>query len=243
MFAPRRDATVLREFDAPSCVGYENINRIYPQTDRIFGTETLCGDYTGQVLVLAQDFAPAHRIRQRLDEQRDRNPFFHSEENRTNINLVGLLRRLGELADARPLTRARLFKRIDIKGTNAGACGLVYGSIIWLLKEAASVSASPPRLRTVLDASSPVIKYAIASMPNLDRIVCLGRIAYEGLAHIHGLKRKWRHDLDAHLSFTISAGDRSVQCFPSSHLSGRGLAMRGKLALEACMKDFERALV
>ena len=46
--------------------GYVNINSLYPQTDRLHGTESLCGDWLGTTLIIGQDFAHAGRIRERL---------------------------------------------------------------------------------------------------------------------------------------------------------------------------------
>jgi hypothetical protein len=247
MFADHNRTSIIRQFAALSCDGYVNINSIFPQTDRLFGTETLCGDYLGSVLVLAQDFSTADRIRQRFKDEPGRNPFRHRETNKTNTALVEMLRHVGSLASSGRFTRAQKFKLIDATGTHASQCGAVYGSMIWLLKETSSVSSAPPNLRMARDVSSAVIRRAIESMPNLDRIICLGRIAYEGLAASYGIAKSWRDDLLAPSHFTIFANDRSVQCFPSSHLGPRGLAMRasfshGVKARDACMKDFERAL-
>jgi hypothetical protein len=247
VFADHHDCAILRQFESLSCAGYENINNIYRQTDRLFATETLCGDYSGRVLVLAQDLSTADRIRQRLKDEQDQNPFRHRDTNKTNTTLVEMLQHVGKLASRSRFPRAQKFELIDSKGTNASNCGVVYGSMIWLLKETASVSSAPPNLRLARESSSVVIKSAIESMPNLDRVICLGCIAYEGLAASYGLERSWRDDLLAPTHFTILARNRGVKCFPTSHLGPRGLAMRasfskGVKTREACMKDFERAL-
>lgn len=204
--------------------------------------------YSGRVLVLAQDFSTADRIRRRAQDDPG-NPFRHRPDNTTNLKLVELLRQVGDLARANKLARAQTSTLVDAAGTNASRCGLVYGSIIWFLKHATSVSGAPPNLRRALTESAPVIRCAIESMPALDRIICLGRLAYEGLARMHGRDNRWRADLVAHEHFTISSSRRPIRCFPTSHLGPRGLAMRAgfpnlgrKTAHQACIADFERAL-
>jgi hypothetical protein len=250
MFADYNDPAVLASFASIACPSYVNVNSIHPQTDRLFGTETLCGDYSGRLLVLAQDLTTADRIRERQHDHPGENPFRHRASNRTNKTLVDVLRNLGESARTRDTTWARRLSTIDFDGTNSRECGVVYGSIVWLLKDTKSVSSSLPKLQQVLEASKPVIQCAVRSMPNLERIVCLGSIAYEGLARMHGLTNEWHADLARHGRFEIPHVDgKGMLVFPTSHIGGMGLAGRSKFpdagkrkALEACRSDFDRAL-
>lgn len=250
MFADYNDAATLASFATAACPGYVNIHSIHPQTDRLFATETLCGDYSGRLLILAQDLTTATRIRDRKAKDPNKNPFWHRPDNKTNLTLVSMLRHVGQLAEVSDLPRAHKLVKIDADGTNARDCGVVYGSIVWLLKDTKSVSSALPNLKQALEASKGVIRCAIRSMPNLDRIICLGSKAYEGLAWMYGQPAGWRSDLTAHKHFTIERQEgRSIRAFPTSHLGGIGLAGRSQFpdarngkALEACRADFKRAL-
>lgn len=228
----------LRQFDKISCTGYVNINEIYTQRDRLFGTETLCGDYSGKLLVLAQDFACAENVRTSAVKG---NPFAHYPALQTNISLVKTLRCAGF--------------NVSIDGRGAAECGVVYGSIVWLLKDTDNNSSRLPNRAKAIAASGPVIRHTIASMRGLKTIVCLGAVAYEGLASLHGLARSWSGDILDECSYAIS---KSIQVFPTSHPSPLGLMNRMRLkaiksnrkmvragrrnALDQIARDFERAL-
>jgi hypothetical protein len=41
---------------------YTNIYELYPNERRLYGTESLFGDWDGELLLLAKDFAPARLI-------------------------------------------------------------------------------------------------------------------------------------------------------------------------------------
>lgn len=236
---------LLASFERLSCPGYVNIHSIHKQTDRLFGTETLCGDYSGRLLILAQDFGTAQRIRDRKKANPNSNPFHHNPSAGTNLTLVSMLRHVGQLSKAGGFSRARKFLGIDIEGTSPADCGAVYGSIVWLLKDTKSVSSSLSNRQHVLRASRAAIEGAIQSMPNLDRIVCLGSVSYTGLARMHDLPNVWAPDLAARAHYRIKTDARLVEVYPTSHLGGLGLAQRAPTrtaALDACLDDFKRAL-
>lgn len=134
---------------------------------------------------------------------------------------------------------------IGMRGTSAADCGVVYGSIVWLLKNTKSASSSLSNRQHVLRASRAAIEGAIQSMPNLDRIICLGSVSYTGLARMHDLPNVWGPDLAGPAHYGIKTDARLVEVYPTSHLGGLGLAQRAPTrtaALDACLDDFKRAL-
>lgn len=242
MYAHFHPKAGLRQFDKISCPRYVNVNDIYKQEDRLFGTETLCGDYHGRLLVLAQDFACAENIRTSASKK---NPFAHYPALATNISLVDILRRTGF--------------DVSIDGAGAVKCDAVYGSIIWLLKDTDRNSGPLPNRVKAIAASTPVIKHVIDSMPRLRRVVCLGAVAYEGLASMCGHTRSWSADIISESSYAIG---KSVKVFPTSHTSPLGLMNRMRVeakisrklqkprveahrhnTLDLIAHDFERALM
>ena len=68
--------------------GYRNIFSFELGNYNLFGTETLCGDWDGDLLIVAQDFAPASFIPARIDAK-DPFPYVTPTDARTTVE-VGL---------------------------------------------------------------------------------------------------------------------------------------------------------
>jgi len=214
-----RAIPVGNDFANLSLPRYRNITEFYPQPDRLYGTDTLCGDYNGRLLVLGQDFSNVETIEKRLTEAPGENPFHHGLESTTNKNLVEFLR---------PKYEIDLNCTID----QARACGVLYGNLIWLLKETPTLSDRLPSPKAALKVSEPVFRATVNAMPNLERIFCLGRVCYEGLAFLEAdrgnklaKRRSWRTDLEHRQFFWLN--DRKVAICPLPHPGSLGVLNRG----------------
>src|SRR5262245_25967632 len=69
--------------------GYVAAHQLCPTETRLFGTESLYGDWGGRVLVLAQDFGPMRMVLDRIASCNAR-PFSHKDGMRTNDRLQHL---------------------------------------------------------------------------------------------------------------------------------------------------------
>ena len=143
--------------------GYVNVFSMGLGNRNLWGTESLFGDWSGHTLLLAQDFYPALWVANRARNGHPA-PYSHNPEARTNRRLQRFLVELGVLdADAGNLD-----------------CGFLYASACFLLKDDPDVSAPLRDLTRVLGASRPAVTFTIDHMPNLRRVIALGRVA--GLA-------------------------------------------------------------
>jgi len=140
----------IREFRTPA---YTNIYELCPEETRLFGTESLYGDWSAEVLLLAKDFAPRRIVEQRLAEGESR-PFRHAPEMKTNR----MLQRYAE-----PF----------------GDC-LLYGSALaGLLRNDGKVRGSLPDRAAVMPWAARVLDFTIQNMPNLKAVACLGADAWD----------------------------------------------------------------
>ena len=78
--------------------GYRNIFELVPNCPRLFGTETLCGDWDGEILIVAQDFSTTPEMVRRL-RAGEQDPYHHDPKIPTNRNLVRLLQENGVQID------------------------------------------------------------------------------------------------------------------------------------------------
>ena len=197
--------------------GYVNINSIFPQADRLHGTETLCGDWQGSTLIVGQDFAHASRIRERLATAPNQNPFCHGQIE-TNKNLCEFL-------------HPKHFVTMD--GSNAKQCGVLYGNAIWLLKDGYNMSAGLPRLKRAFEINAPILRKTIEAMPNLDTILCLGKVSYNAVLSIYRLTGDWRSDRDQR-RWQVVGGTR---IYAMAHPGSLGINNRASgISREECRK-------
>lgn len=139
---------------------YTNIYQLCPDEVRLYGTESLFGDWDAELLLLAKDFAPSTLVRRRLGEG-DTRPFHHTDWIRdprapgaaTNRNLH------------------RLAGRLD--------CRKLYGSALaGLLRDDDRVSGPLPDARGIGTYVRDVLRFTVTQMPNLRAIACLGEDAW-----------------------------------------------------------------
>ncbi len=69
--------------------GYTNAHELLPEEARLYGTETLYGDWGGQVLLLAKDWGPSSILRERI-QAGDARPWRHEPAMLTNARLQRL---------------------------------------------------------------------------------------------------------------------------------------------------------
>jgi len=126
--------------------GYVNIYELVPQETRLFGTESLYGDWNARVLLLAKDFACSNLLHQRI-AARDLRPYRHEPTLRTN-------RALRRLAD--PLCTA----------PDAEHCGLLYGSALAsLCRDDGNMSGALPNRAAAIEFGSRALEFTLENMP------------------------------------------------------------------------------
>jgi len=136
---------------------YTSIYEFCPNETRLYGTESLYGDWDGELLLLSKDFAPRWVVEKRV-ARGDLRPFRHEDVPgrmgfQTNRNL-----RL--LADDIP-------------------CGKLYGSALaGLLRNDNKTSGALPDYPAIRPYMRDVLRWVIEQMPNLRAIACLGADAW-----------------------------------------------------------------
>jgi hypothetical protein len=148
-----------------------------PDETRVFGTESLLGNWNAEILLLAQDFGPTSLIRARLT-QGDMRPYRHTDWKTE--------RALGARTNR---TLAYLSSKIH--------CEKLYGSAMGcLLRNDGSETGFPADFDKVRRYCLNVLRFTIRHMVNLRAIACLGTVSWslttDLLGH-HGLThREWR---------------------------------------------------
>ena len=146
--------------------GYATAHRLCPEETRLFGTESLYGDWNGRVLLLAKDFGPSEILHHRIASG-DTRPYRHEPGMRTNRQLQRL---------AEPFLEQ----------------GLLYGSALGnLLRDDDTVSGALPNREAALAYGTRVFRFTIQCMPNLRWIVCMGAEAWECACGARELVGDW----------------------------------------------------
>jgi hypothetical protein len=215
-------------FEHLTQTGYTNVNSIFRQTDRLHGTESLCGDWSGCTLVLGQDFSHSDYVRREHLRDPTANPFHHNPLAHANSHLCEFLRPHHDVA---------------IDGSTANTCGAVYANAIWLLKDGAGMAAPLPRVRVAIETSRPVLIGTLISMPNLRRVLCLGKVAHRAIVSLFGLSGDWRESRDNHVPIRIDG----VAIWALSHPGRLGILNRAlhrpfEDNYQLVADDFRRAL-
>jgi hypothetical protein len=152
--------------------GYTTAHQLCPDEPRLFGTESLYGDWAGSVLLLAKDFGPSRILRARLAAG-DPRPYRHEPGMLANVRLRELAAPVEEL-------------------------GLLYGSALAnLLRDDGRVSGALPNREQALAYGAQVARFTVERMPALRWIVCLGLEAWECSRSALGLEGDWRAHRDS----------------------------------------------
>jgi hypothetical protein len=143
----------------------------------LFGTETLCGDWNGDLLLLAQDFAPAAAFKTVLKKYGAELAWRHNDGDGryrvgkdTNPAICRLLRSIG--------------RDVEPSGSNATSCGVLYANALFFLKAGGA-------LEEGIAASQPVFDFVAREMKGLRVIACLGKASFEGAMRFLGSSADW----------------------------------------------------
>ena len=180
--------------------GYATAHALLPDETRVYGTESLYGDWGGRVLLLAKDFAPSRILHARRDRG-DPRPYRHESRMGTNI-------RLARFADSLRT------------GPTAGDCGLLYGSALAnLLREDGAVSGPLPSRDKAMAYGTKVLKFVLSKMPNLETIVSMGEDAWEATASCLGRTEGWAEMRDRERGLRVDGLDLLVVFHPAARKS------------------------
>ncbi len=169
--------------------GYTNVFSLLPAETRLFGTESLYGDWNGRALLLAKDFACSKLVHDRI-QQGDSRPYRHKPKLVTNT-------RLRRFAD--PLTI----------GSEPNTCGLLYGSALaCLLRDDEEMSGSLPNRKEAMAFGTRVVSFVVEHLPHLQAIVCMGREAWQCTAGALDIDESWSGARDS--GQAVDAGDLAV---------------------------------
>ncbi|TPL79877.1 hypothetical protein FJ950_27060 [Mesorhizobium sp. B2-3-14] len=150
----------------------------------LFGTETLCGDWNGDLLLLAQDFAPADEVRAVLKKHGSKGAWRHNDgDGRYGIGMItneNICRHLNSIG-----------RNVDLAGRKSFDSGVLYGNASFFLKEG---NVSPTN---GVRASAPVFQFVIENMRKLRVVACLGKPAFEGVMGWLGSSADWRLHMNA----------------------------------------------
>lgn len=140
--------------------GYRNVYELLPHETRLYGTESLYGDWNGRLLLLAKDFACSSLVQERIDHG-CADPYRHAQHLRTNKLLI---------KHAAGLTRS----------TDPVSCGILYGSALAsLLRDDSEMSGNLPNKAEAMDFGVRALRFTLQNMPNLQVIGCLGQEAWQ----------------------------------------------------------------
>ena len=159
---------------------YTNIYQLCPDETRLFGTESLYGDWDADLLLLAKDFAPSRLVRQRLAAGEER-PYHHTD---WHVNARG--------PGAR--TNRALYRLAERIG-----CRKLYGSaLVGLLRDDEKVSGALADAAAITPFVCEALRFTIGQMPNLRAIACLGADAWQWATRTFGhVGADWREHRDA----------------------------------------------
>lgn len=189
-----------------SADSYKNIFDFRLGNENLFGTETLCGDWNGDLLVVAKDFAPSVVIENRRVSGEDQ-PYHHDPAFPTNIRLVDLLNLNG--------------REVTKEGQGNTKCGVLYMSACFLLRADGKVSGTLPKGWE--PSARYVLQFVLDKMPNLRKIACLGSDSFEFVTYfLTGKKHSWRANLIARKPVMSS----EYAIFPQSHTGSFGVLNR-----------------
>src|SRR5262245_35582197 len=174
-------------------LGYSTAHRVLPDETRLYGTESLYGDWNGSVLLLAKDFAPSRILHERMAVRHPR-PYSHEPELGTNKRLI---RFAGNLA----------------RSDDPANCGMLYGSALAnLLRDDGNFSGSLPNRPQAMKHGVDVLRFVVERMPNLSTIVCMGEEAFEVTAAVLEVPVRWRDR--GEMSGPLRAGTLAISVVP-----------------------------
>jgi hypothetical protein len=179
---------------------YTNIYAMCPGERRLFGTESLYGDWSADLLLLAKDFGTSDLVRGRIRAGETR-PFRHTDWRREPQ---------GTLGAKTNRTLYRLAERIP--------CRKLYGSALaGLLRDDGRGSGTLAGRREIEPFVGRVLRFTLDHLPNLRAIACLGQDAWDFTLAGLGLgPEDWRARRASRQPVTF----RGVKLFALAHPRG-----------------------
>jgi hypothetical protein len=182
---------------------YVNVYELLPSEKRLFGTETLYGDWDADVLLLAQDLGMVSALTARIEDQHS-TPYGHGESVLSNLQLIDLVNRY--LATSK----------------------LLYGSAIaslWRNDEVVrGKSGAPPNWSTLLHSFvTPVIRWVV-SKGKFRAVACLGDCAWIGFLQASDTPlgtHPWRSSWESRTALDVVVSGRTVRAFAMCHPANR----------------------
>lgn len=144
----------IRDYRCPNG-RFRNIYEYMPDETRLYGTESLFGDWDGEVLLLAQDFCCTEDVERWIEEGHER-VYAHNPSMITNKSL-------------------ELY-------TSGFDCGILYGSALGGMLKVGKSNSGLSGWSQMSQHLCRVLHFTISNMPNLYAIVCLGSVAWD-LSH------------------------------------------------------------
>ena len=145
--------------------GYVNAHRLVPDENRLFGTESLFGDWCGEVLLLAEIFGSASDLRDGL-RSGDTRPYRHDPTRKIN-------------------------KSLEILASPVRGRGLLYGNALGNLL--LGDEGRKKDKKEAIQYGIEVTRFVIDSMPSCRWIVCLGSVAWDVATQATGLDGNWAY--------------------------------------------------
>jgi uracil-DNA glycosylase len=194
----------IRQLASPT--NYKNPFQMGIEGPNLFGTETLCGDWDGDLLLVAQDFELASNVESVIREFGPNAAWRHNDGDSrysmgymTNVAICQHLTGIGRC--------------VGIKGEEAISCRTLYVNVCFFLK----IKKEKPSVDAI-EKSMPVLEYVIDNMPNLKTIACLGKPAFDCVAKGSDQFKDWRTCLEEKQGLPW----RGKLFFPLSHPGQQG---------------------
>ncbi|MFN0009329.1 MAG: hypothetical protein ACKVXR_15605 [Planctomycetota bacterium] len=181
--------------------GFVTAHQVCQHETRLYGTESLFGDWDAEILLLAKDWGPSCILHERM-ESGDQRPWHHAmKPDGSPARIAG--KRLQELAS--PLQHR----------------GLLYGSALAnLLRDDGRVSGSLPNREEAVAYGTRVTGWVVAQMPKLRWVMCLGLEAWECASGAVGVEGDWSRHRDNYLPL----GKLIAAYHPSARISKERMA-------------------
>jgi len=210
----------IRKYDPPS--GWTNVFALVPSNQHVYGTETLFGEWNARTLLLAKDGAPTGVIRALRDKGEAR-PWRHAQRElgdpggfKTNESLV---------ESARQLPGGKLY--------GSATANLLYDDPRWS-------RALPGFYRGPLhEYLKRVLCWVLESMPNIERVACLGKEAWFLTSVVlgqDGASRRFSHHRDLRTPILGHCANKQITAFALYHPAARVLNV-DKAACWATLRD------
>jgi len=196
----------IRDYLPPP--GWTNVFALVPSNNRLYGTETLFGDWGGQTLLLAKDGAPTPVIRA-LRDKGESQPWRHADR---KLGDAGGWRTNESLADAAAaISGGKLY--------GSATANLLLDDPRWSRKLPGVCTPGPLR-----DYLKRVLTWVLESMPYVSRIACLGEEAWSLTSEVLGrpdLSKDFSRYRGSHEPMTGTCAGKQLSAFALFHPAAR----------------------